>query len=222
MLVVDDFALAILNAAVSQNDLLRIGFMSVCPFETKKQLAEGLMRRRYQYLDVVYYMRPKRSNLQRICEDYRQDMHDETPDLLDRCFPCIFRGLGEVEPDPPMYADCRVLIIPGLKHHSGASNSALAYEWLGNQIEARGKELERLGAAWKRTGPRECIVEFMAYEPSLFSLDMPDTLSRVYTHTLAGAEERELEEARERVFDHLDSGAWRRAVPLCCAVSAHV
>ena len=197
----------IVAAAVRSITTIRV---AVCPFETKKQLADGLQRRRYQFLDAVYYMRPKKSNLQRICDDYKQDVKKERPDVFELCFPCLFSGLPDVAPDPPMYANCHVLIIPGLSQHAGVSNSALAYEWLSNQIAVRGKELDRLAAAWTQTGPRECIVEFMAYGPSLFSLDMPDTLSRVYTHALTGAEERELEEARDRVFDHLDAGERER------------
>jgi hypothetical protein len=45
VLVVDDFSLAVLNAAVSHNDLLKAGFMTICPLETKRELNEGLRRR---------------------------------------------------------------------------------------------------------------------------------------------------------------------------------
>ena len=114
VLVVDDFALSVLNSAVSQNELLSAGFMTVCPFETKKQLEGGLRRRQYSNLDVLYFMRPKRSNLARVLEDYRQDVVEEKHDLMERIFPCIFGGLPEVVRDPAMYADCRLLLLPGM------------------------------------------------------------------------------------------------------------
>lgn len=166
---------------------------------------------------------------------------EDKRDLIERLFPCIFRGLKEADKEPPMYADCRLVVIPGLPQRGashgqcaplralrarvqasvrlfqwlsascrrhlrlsptqppastppiyplpptdGISNTDLAYEWLDNAVYSRGHELARLGGAWVTDGPtRECVVEFMAYEPSLFSLDMPDTLSRVYTHKLA-------------------------------------
>lgn len=46
----------------------------MCPLETKKQLADGLRRRRYEHLDALYYMRPKKNNLSRIADDYRQEV----------------------------------------------------------------------------------------------------------------------------------------------------
>jgi len=56
----------------------------------------------------------------------------------------------------------------------GLSNTDLAFEWLDNQVHSRGYEMARLGDAWFTDGPtRECIVEFMAYEPSLFRCAAP-------------------------------------------------
>jgi hypothetical protein len=118
----------------------------VCPFETKKELANGLRRRRYEHLDVLYYMRPKKSNLNRVCADYEQPDEEPTPDLFERCFPCLFRGLAVDDTEPPMYADCRLLLIPGLAQMPHVSNAALAYQWLGTQVERRGRALARLKA----------------------------------------------------------------------------
>jgi Sec1 family len=111
-----------------------------------------------------------------------------------------------------MYADSRLLIIPGIKQRPGAHNYELAHEFIMNQIDARPKELSRLQTNLKFDSPtQECAVEYMAYEPSLFSLDMPDTLSTVYTHGLASnvLEGKDLEQVRDSVFDHLDTVAYR-------------
>ena len=58
----------------------------------------------------------------------------------------------------------------------------------------------------------------MAYEDSLFSLDMHDTLSTVYTHALSAGslEEEELEAVREKVFEHLDTVAQRLMTAIVC------
>ena len=119
----------------------------MCPFEKKRELAEGRRRRRYEHLDVLYYMRPKKSNLSRVVGDYEQPAEVPTPDFFERCFPCIFRGLDAAdEAEPPMYADCRLLLIPGVRQARGVSNTDLAFEWLGTQIAARGRALARLDA----------------------------------------------------------------------------
>jgi len=219
VLVVDDFALGVLNAAVSQDELFKAGFMTVCPFETKKQLTAGMRRRKYPSLDVLYFMRPKKSNLQKIIDDYRQDVVISNPDLFEKLFPCIFRGVPDIEPEPPMYSDCRMLVLPGLPQRTGAANWQLAEEFLFNLAETRGGELARLRSSLQTDSPvKECPVEFMAYESSLFSLDMPDTLSTVYTHPLSGGvlEGAELEDLRDKVFDHLDTVANRLMTACVC------
>jgi hypothetical protein len=97
VLVVDDFALDVINACVSQADLLKAGFMTVCPFEKKKELAAGLRRRRYDKFDALYFMRPKKANLERVVEDFRDDVPEAKPDFLERLFPCIFKGIPDLE-----------------------------------------------------------------------------------------------------------------------------
>jgi hypothetical protein len=97
VLVVDDFALDVINACVSQADLLKAGFMTVCPFEKKKELAAGLRRRRYDKFDALYFMRPKKANLEKVVEDFRDDVPEAKPDLLERLFPCIFKGIPDLE-----------------------------------------------------------------------------------------------------------------------------
>ncbi len=184
----------------------------MCPFETKKQLADGLRRRHYSALDVLYFIRGKKGNLTRIVDDYRQEVVETPPDLLERIFPCILRGLPDIEVEPAMYADCRVLIIPGEQQRPSVLNWQLAHDWILNQVENRGKELLRLQNAYKADADvRECLVEVMAYESSMFSLDLPDTLSIVYTHALSAntLEGREADELRDSVFDHLDTVAHR-------------
>jgi hypothetical protein len=70
---------------------------------------------------------------------------DRAPDCFERFFACIFNGITTVEVEPPWYADCRLLLIPGIKQQSDAQNADLAYEYLQTQIRGRPKELERLG-----------------------------------------------------------------------------
>lgn len=149
-----------------------------------------------------------------------------------------------------MYADARLLVIPGQSQSQGLHNWQLAHDWLQNQIENRGKELERLGKALKLNDDKqsnnsskttdedsdggggsrldrgagagggssrnaaqaqapiakECVVEYMAYESNMFSLDMPRTLSTVYTHSLSAGvlEGREAEELRDRCVEAVD------------------
>lgn len=119
----------------------------MCPFETKKELAAGKRRRRYEHLDVVYYMRPRKSNLARVISDYEQAAEAPQPDFLEQCFPCMFRGLA-LPPDeaPPMYSDCRLLLIPGPPQTGHVSNADLSFEWLSTQIATRGRALARLDA----------------------------------------------------------------------------
>jgi hypothetical protein len=74
VLVVDDYALSIIHASVGLTEILKAGFLTVSPFETKKELADDKRRRKHEALDVLYYMRPKKSNLQRVMDDYKQDV----------------------------------------------------------------------------------------------------------------------------------------------------
>ena len=41
-------------------------------------------------------------------------------DLIERFFPCIFSGIDDAVADPPMYADCRLVLIPGLPQRGAA------------------------------------------------------------------------------------------------------
>jgi hypothetical protein len=224
VLVVDDFALGVINACVSQQDLLKAGFISVCPFETKKELAAGLRRRRYDKLDVLYFMRPKKANLARVVDDYKADAPPPSPDLLERffsLFPCIFKGIPELEGEPAMYADARLLLLAGPQQKPGVHNWQLAHEFFESSIAARGAELARLGKAWvPATRVKDVPIEFMALDASLFSLDMHDTLSTVYTHALAAGtlDDEELEAVRAKVFEHLDVVAHRLAMA-CVALN---
>ena len=224
VLVVDDFALGVINSCVSQQDLLKAGFITVCPFETKKELAAGLRRRRYEKLDVLYFMRPKKANLSRVLEDYRVDVPPPKTDLLERffgLFPCIFKGIPEVESEPAAYANARILLLPGPTQKPGVHNWQFAHEYFESQIAARGPELARLRTSWiSNTRVKEVPIEFLAIDTALFSLDLHDTLSTVYTHGLTSGmlEDEELEAVRNKVFEHLDVVAHRLAMA-CVAMN---
>ena len=58
-------------------------------------------------------------------------------------------------------------------------------------------------------------VEFMAYEASLFSLDMHDTLSTVYSHPLSAGnlDDEELEAVREKVCARAGGGVLSERAP---------
>jgi hypothetical protein len=160
-------------------------------------------------------MRPKRSNLGKLCDDFKQEVLEEKKDVLERLFPCILRGIEELAPPPGLYASARLLVLPGPQTRPGIHNWQLAHDYIIGQIQNRGKELERLGSSYRFEGQevRDCVVEYMAYEDSMFSLDLPDTVSTVYTHQLlagAGAIDREeLENLKGKVYDHLDVVAQR-------------
>ena len=188
--------------------------IAVCPFESKKDIAEGLHRRRYTALDVLYFMKAKKPNIMKLIDDYKQDAAPPPPDLLERLFPCILKGIPDVDKEPTMYADCRLLVIPGPSQRPGILNWELMHKFLQNQIENRGYELQRLADAYKDDNDtKECIVEVMAYESSMFSLDMPDTLSNTYPHALVATQmdADTVENERHRVLDHLVDIAHRFA-----------
>jgi len=43
-------------------------------------------------------------NLERICADYEVEVEADSRDFIERCMPCLFRGIGGVEHEPPWYA----------------------------------------------------------------------------------------------------------------------
>lgn len=194
--------------------LLLLSLLAVCPFESKKDLADGLHRRRYTALDVLYFMKAKKPNIMKLIDDYKQDAAPPPPDLLERFFPCILKGIPDVDKEPTMYADCRLLVVPGPSQRPGLLNWELMHNFLQNQIENRGYELQRLQTAYKDdSDTKECIVEVMAYESSMFSLDMPDTLSNTYPHALVATQmdADTVENERHRVLDQLVDIAHRFA-----------
>jgi len=70
---------------------------AICPFETKKELKDNKLRRPYELLDVVYYMRSKNVNSKRVIEDYAQTIVEPKRDCFDavilRAFPCLYSGM---------------------------------------------------------------------------------------------------------------------------------
>jgi hypothetical protein len=148
ILVVDDFSLSIINACLSQTEVLSCGFMTICPLETKSELKKGLRRRKYDTLDVVYYLRPKKANLQRILEDYTQDVAPQKRDIFERCIravlPCVFWGVRDPPPDPPMYAHARLVAVPGPRQRQELPNWKMALQFLLRECEQRGAELGSL------------------------------------------------------------------------------
>jgi len=96
-------------------------------------------------MDVLYLMRPTVFNLQRVLADYERDVEPERKDLFERFFPCIFRGIPRVEPEPAWYADWRLCVLPSVPSRSGGPfDYRSARDWLDSQADARGAELDRL------------------------------------------------------------------------------
>jgi len=93
VLVVDSFTLTVVNSILSYNDQLSAWFFTVCPFETAKELKNGLRRRQYDALDALYFMRNSRKNLERVINDFKDDTPPRVPDILERIFPCIFSDI---------------------------------------------------------------------------------------------------------------------------------
>lgn len=210
VLVVDEQALSVLNAALPQSEVLKAGFMTVAPFENEEEESSTLRRRRYPQLDVVYFMRHTAANLKLILRDYAQDVFADEPDIFERCFPCIFRGISALDIEPPWYADVRILTIPHVDPTRGLSSAPkLENELLGminSSVDSR-RRYARLLDAWKRDASKlECPVDVMAYEPSLFSLDENDTLSICYNHRLYTEGRARAQRASDK---HLDGVAFR-------------
>lgn len=166
----------------SLSDFLNNYFSAaVCPFETKRELKEGKRRRRYEQLDALYLMRPTKSNLERVCEDFKREVEENKRDLLERLFPCIFAGIPDLVQDPPMYKQARLLFLPGPQVQDDCANWQFAHRILENLIDSK-KEYAPLADAWFKPSIHECPVEFLAYESSLFSVDIPDALSKLHSH----------------------------------------
>jgi hypothetical protein len=184
VLVVDPFTLTVVNSCISYTDQLSAGFFTVAPFETAKELARGLRRRQYDTLDALYFMRNTRKNLERLQKDFEDAEEAPVPDLWERLFPCVFSGLADAAPDPPMYASARVLFLPGSQQREGVLNWELAHQFLNTSVEQGGRRLARLGQLWRHSerGAQETPVEFSMLDRNAFSLELPDTVSTIYQH----------------------------------------
>lgn len=67
-------------------------------FESEKEQKEGKRRRAFPDLTVVYFFKPdedeKTVNL--ICRDFEDPLVLDSRDWIEKCFPCIFKGIPPV------------------------------------------------------------------------------------------------------------------------------
>ena len=76
-------------------------FLSLPPpvvevFETPQEIEDGKRRRAYPDLDVVYYFRETKENLDALCLDFLDDAPVDNRDWFEKLCPCIFRGIPPV------------------------------------------------------------------------------------------------------------------------------
>lgn len=113
--------------------------------ETEEELQEGKRRPQHPELDALYFFRPSTFNLERILDDYHEDVIRDEPDLIERCLPCLFRNIDRGRSEPPWYADWRLLVLPGLPSESGTPfNYATSRSWLDARIAYKPDEYARV------------------------------------------------------------------------------
>lgn len=113
--------------------------------ETPEELKEGKRRPKHEDLDALYFLRPSVFNLERIAEDYQQEVEKEDKDVLERCMPCLFKGIGTIEPEPAWYSDFRMLVLTGPPSKAGGPfDFRTAKDWLDTRVTSSPLEYQRI------------------------------------------------------------------------------
>lgn len=116
----------------------------VAPLENEDELSSGKRRPKHEALDVLYFMRPTRSNLDLIIKDYEAEVEPEERDFMERCMPCLFKGIRTIEPEAPWYADCRLITLPDARNMDAPYDYGQAKYYLETMAKAAERQRERL------------------------------------------------------------------------------
>lgn len=116
----------------------------VAPLENEEELSSGKRRPKHEALDVLYFMRPTRPNLDLVIKDYEAEVEPEEKDWLERCMPCLFKGIRTIEPEAPWYADCRLVTLPDARNMDHPYDYAQAKYYLETMAKAAERQRERL------------------------------------------------------------------------------
>ncbi len=67
-------------------------------FESEKEQKEGKRRRAFPDLTVVYFFKPDEDEktVSLICRDFEDPLVLDSRDWIEKCFPCIFKGIPAV------------------------------------------------------------------------------------------------------------------------------
>ena len=186
-------------------------------FVSTRDYNAGKGRQPFYPLNVVYFVRNSESNLRRILDDYKLSPEAvEKPDCFERCFPFLFRSLT-LPVNPPRYGDARTLFVAGKRSHDGPPNWRRAYAYLQTQAETN-PEFSRFTEYWSPDLPvKDCLMEFMTLDSHMFSLEMHNALSTLYSkECIIARDAEEMAVARE----YLDLVAYRLST-VCIALNEH-
>jgi len=117
---------------------------AVAMIESPAEIEKGQRRPKHEGLDAVYFFRPTAFNLTRLLEDYRVDVERDSRDFFERLFPCIFRGIGTVEPEPAWYSDYRLLVLPGVPSKDTPYDYRTARNWIDLKVDYEKDSLARV------------------------------------------------------------------------------
>ena len=73
------------------------------------------------------------------------EVEPDSRDFIERCMPCLFRGIGTVAAEPAWYAGWRLLVLPSIaRRDAGPFDYVTARNWIDAQLQSRARVLERL------------------------------------------------------------------------------
>jgi hypothetical protein len=183
VLVVDNYVLSLLNATIGLSSITDIGYLLVDIFETDKEIEDGKRRKSYEGLDVVYFFADNSLSVERICLDYYSERLNKQFSCIDRLLACtIYRGIPLLPRQvASMYRDARIITI---KNYD-ISSKDLVYEQLTVRRRNANGHLDLLLNHIKRdTFSEECIVNYIPLETDIFTMELYDTISILYSYKL--------------------------------------
>ena len=180
ILVVDDYVLSLLNSIIGLSNITDIGYLLIDLFETDEEIKNGKRRRSYPGLDVVYFFSDKKLSIERICLDYYVDIINKRPTCIDRLLACtLYRGVPSYPiQSSNMYRDARIITIVDL-------TKSCVYDELVIRRRNENGHLDLLLTHIKRdTIVEECVVNYIALESDIFTIEFNNTLSTLYSYKL--------------------------------------